>query len=297
MMEQLGGVGVALITPFNKDLSIDVDALQNIVRYCIDGGVDYLVVLGTTGEAATLTKVEKQLVMDTVVAANLGRLPLILGVGGNNTTAVIAELQELDLSNYMALLSVSPYYNKPTQEGIYQHFKAIATVAPKPIIVYNVPGRTGSNVLPETILRLANDFDNIVGVKEASGDIVQVMRIIKDSPKDFQIISGDDPTALPTVLAGGTGVISVLGQGLPVEFTRMIQFGLQGDVDNAYNIHYQLQEGIDLIFQEGNPAGIKTIFETLGISNATVRLPLMEATASLKEKIAAFVKPFTKAHA
>ncbi|SIS65856.1 4-hydroxy-tetrahydrodipicolinate synthase [Zobellia uliginosa] len=290
-MKQLIGTGVALITPFKTDFSVDVDALHRIVNYCVDGGVDYLVVLGTTGESVTLTKEEKQLVIDTVTIANAGRLPLVVGVGGNNTVAVIEDLQKLDLTNFDAVLSVSPYYNRPTQEGIYQHFKAIAQASPKPIILYNVPGRTGSNVLPETVARLA-DVENIVAIKEASGNMVQVQELIQACPKDFHVISGDDFTALATVLAGGSGVISVLGQGLPREFSNMIRSGLNRNVDEAYRQHYELQEGMGLIFQEGNPAGIKAIFEVLGLSGASVRLPLIEASDGLKKNIANFVKPF-----
>ena len=295
-MKKLIGTGVALITPFHKDRSVDAEALGRIVNYCIDGGVDYLVVLGTTGESATLTATEKQLVIDTVIKTNLGRLPLVLGVGGNNTMAVVDELYQSDLSAFEAILSVSPYYNKPTQEGIYQHFKAIANASPKPIILYNVPGRTGSNMLPKTVIRLATDFENIIAIKEASGSMTQIMQLIKDKPEGFQVISGDDPTALPTVIAGGAGVISVLGQGLPIEFSNMIRSALDKNSDSAYQLHYALQEGMELIFQEGNPAGIKSIFETLGLSNAVVRLPLMEASLELKEKITRFVKPFVKVH-
>lgn len=294
MMKELIGTGVALITPFKSDLSIDIDALHKIVNYCVDGGVEYLVVLGTTGESVTLTKEEKQLVMDTVTIANAGRVPLVVGVGGNNTYAVIEELKTLDLTNYEAILSVSPYYNKPTQEGIFQHFMAIADASPKPIILYNVPGRTGSNMLPATVARLANASENIVAIKEASGSMVQVQELIKTCPKGFHIISGDDITALPTVLAGGSGVISVIGQGLPSEFSEMIRAGLKGEAEEAYALHYTMQEGMDLIFQEGNPAGIKAIFEALQLSRASVRLPLIEATAGLKQKIQAFIKPFVK---
>ncbi len=295
-MEQFLGTGVALITPFNEDFSIDTDALTRIVEYCIDGGVDYLVVLGTTGESVTLNKMEKQLVIDTIIAANAGRLPLVLGVGGNNTMAIVNELQTLDLSAFDAILSVSPYYNKPTQEGIYQHFRAISAASPIPIILYNVPGRTGSNMSPETTLRLANDFANIVAVKEASGDMDQITEIIKRKPDDFHVISGDDSTALPTVLNGGSGVISVLGQGLPVELGTMIRLGLEGDVDTAQKLQSDIKEGMSLIFEEGNPAGIKAIFELLGLSRATVRLPLVEATPHLKQKIESFVRPFIKVH-
>ncbi len=288
------GTGVALITPFNEDFTIDTEALTKVVNYCIDGGVDYLVVLGTTGESAVLSKKEKQLVINTVVSANAGRLPLVLGIGGNNTAAVVEELQEVDLKDFVAILSVSPYYSRPTQEGIYQHFKAISLASPKPILLYNVPGRTGSNMLPETVLRLANDFNNIIGIKEASGDMVQVMSLIKDKPHGFMVISGDDFTALPTVLAGGDGVISVLGQGLPTEFSRMIRFGLEHRVKEAFELHYNLMEGMDLIFREGNPAGIKALLEHMGMGTALVRLPLVEATTSLKKNINRFVSKLLK---
>ena len=290
-MKEIIGTGVALVTPFKTDFSIDTNALENIVNYCVDGGVDYLVVLGTTGESVTLNKAEKQLVMETVVKANAGRLPLVLGIGGNSTYRVAHEIQAFQSDDFAAILSVTPYYNKPTQEGIYQHFKAISEVAQKPIILYNVPSRTGSNMLPETSIRLANDFDNIVGIKEACGDMVQVQELIKNKPDGFHVISGDDITALSTTLAGGSGVISVLGQGLPVEFSNMIRAALNRDVDAAYELHYALQEGMDLIFKEGNPAGIKSIFETLRLSTAIVRLPLIEATDELKEKIRNFAAP------
>lgn len=293
-MKELVGTGVALVTPFNEDFAIDIDALTRIVHYCIDGGVDYLVVLGTTGESVTLNKAEKLLVMDTIVKANAGRLPLVLGIGGNSTYRVAHEIQAFQSDDFAAILSVSPYYNKPTQEGIYQHFKAISEVAKKPIILYNVPSRTGSNMLPSTVLRLANDFNNIVGVKEASGDMVQVKEIISGKSEDFHVISGDDGTALDTVLAGGSGVISVIGQGLPVEFTQLIRLGLNQNKEEAFKLQEALAEGMNLIFEEGNPSGIKSIFEILGLSNAVVRLPLVEATEGLKLKIATFVKPFIK---
>lgn len=293
-MMQFVGTGVALVTPFKKDFSIDTVALKSIVNYCIDGGVDYLVVLGTTGESVTLNKAEKMLVMDTIVKANAGRLPLVLGIGGNSTYRVAHEVQAFQSDDFDAILSVSPYYNKPTQEGIYQHFKAISEVATKPIILYNVPGRTGSNMLPSTVLRLAADFQNIVGIKEASGDMIQVQELIVGKPEGFHIISGDDATALATVLAGGSGVISVLGQGLPEEFSKMIRFGLEGNQEEASKLQEAMSEGMDLIFEEGNPAGIKVVFETLQLSGVTVRLPLVEASPELKAKITTFVKPFLK---
>ncbi|MCL6265665.1 4-hydroxy-tetrahydrodipicolinate synthase [Flagellimonas myxillae] len=296
-MEQLMGTGVALVTPFKDDLTVDTSALERIVEHNIQGGVDYLVILGTTGESVTLSKAEKQLVMDVAIRANAGRLPLVLGVGGNNTAAVIEDLTTLDLSEFTAILSVSPAYNKPTQEGIYQHFRAIANASPKPIVLYNVPARTGSNMLPETTVRLAHDIPNIVAIKEACGDMIQIDKIMKEKPEDFLVISGDDFTALPTVLAGGAGVISVLGQGLPAAFSKMIALGSNGNTDEAYEIHHALLPAMQLIFEEGNPAGIKTVFETFGLCSAGVRLPLMEATPGLKKRIADFLKSFNRVHA
>ena len=289
-MQSLVGTGVALVTPFKKDLSVDTAALAAIVNYVIDGGVEYLVVLGTTGEPATLTKEEKETVIATIIEANKGRLPLVLGVGGNNTMEVVAELKTRDLSAFAAILSVSPYYNKPTQEGIYQHFKAIAEASPVPVILYNVPGRTASNMLPATVVRLANDFENIVAIKEAAGDIVQAMRLIQDKPKDFLVISGDDMVALPMVLAGGSGVISVIGEGFPKEFSQMIRLGLERKVDEAYALHYKIADSIDMIFEQGNPGGIKEIFKSLQLSENTVRLPLVNVNEDLASRIDAFVK-------
>ena len=289
-MKELQGAGVALITPFKEDGSVDVLALKKVVAHNIEGGIDYLVVLGTTAESVTLTKAEKLLVMRTVEEANAGILPLVIGVGGNNTMGLVEELQTLDLSAYTAILSVSPYYNRPTQEGIFQHFKALSQVSPLPLIVYNVPGRTGSNMLPETVVRLAKNFENIVGVKEACGDMQQVLELISKRPVDFLVLSGDDITALPTILAGGDGVISVIGQGLPVEFSKMVHDGLNGNTDEAYKYHYKMQEGMKLIFEEGNPAGIKVIFEYLGIAKPFVRLPLIAATDSLKHRIVSFME-------
>ncbi len=289
-MERFVGTGVALVTPFKDDLSIDTKALQEIVEYNIAGGVDYLVALGTTAESVTLTKNEKRLVMQTISLANAGRLPLVVGVGGNNTMALVKELQTMDFMDFEAVLSVSPAYNKPTQEGIYQHFKALSEASPLPIILYNVPSRTGSNMLPQTTIRLAKDFGTIIGIKEACADQIQIDQLMQQKPGGFHIISGDDFTALSTVLAGGSGVISVLGQGLPEAFSRMINLGLQGDSEPAYEIHQSLLDGMHLIFEEGNPAGIKSIFEHLKLSKAGVRLPLVEASDVLKSKIGQFVR-------
>ena len=289
-MENFTGTGVALVTPFKEDLSIDTKALQEIVEYNIAGGVDYLVALGTTAESVTLTTSEKRLVMQTISLTNAGRLPLVVGVGGNNTMAVVKELETIDFMDFEAILSVSPAYNKPTQEGIYQHFKTIAKASPLPIILYNVPSRTGSNMLPSTTMRLANDFDNIIAIKEACADQIQIDQLMQHKPEGFHIISGDDFTALSTVLAGGSGVISVLGQGLPSAFSRMITLGLNGDSEAAYQIHQSLLDGMHLAFEEGNPAGIKAVFEALQMCNGHVRLPLVEASDDLKGRIAWFVR-------
>jgi 4-hydroxy-tetrahydrodipicolinate synthase len=293
-MQSLIGTGVALVTPFKKDFSVDVDALKAIVNFQIDNGIDYLVVLGTTAESATLSKDEKELVIKTIVDANKGRLPLVLGVGSNNTAEVIEELQSRDFKDFEAILSVSPYYNKPTQEGIYQHFKAIAEASPIPVILYNVPGRTASNMLPSTIIRLATDFKNVVAVKEAAGDIVQAMKLIQDKPKDFLVISGDDMITLPMVLAGGSGVISVIAEGFPKQFSEMVHLGLNKKVDEAYKLHYLLADAIDMIFEQGNPAGIKEVFKTLGLSENTVRLPLVNTNEDLANRLHNFTNKISK---
>ena len=287
-MQSLIGTGVALVTPFKKDFSVDTEALARIVNFQIDNGIDYLVVLGTTAESATLSKDEKNLVINTIVKANSKRIPLVLGVGGNNTHEVVEELKTRNLSDFDAILSVSPYYNKPTQEGIYQHFKAIANVSPLPIILYNVPGRTASNMLPSTVIRLANNFKNIVGIKEAAGDIVQAMKLIEGTAKDFLVISGDDMITLPMILAGGSGVISVIGEGFPREFSDMVRLGLQHKVTEAYKLHYLLADVIDMIFEQGNPAGIKEVHKTLGLSENVVRLPLVNVSDDLASRLADF---------
>jgi 4-hydroxy-tetrahydrodipicolinate synthase len=289
-MQSLIGTGVALVTPFKNDFSVDTQALTRIVNFQIEGGIDYLVVLGTTAESATLNEEEKNLVIETVIKANKNRLPLVLGVGGNNTYKVVEELKTLDLSPFVAILSVSPYYNKPTQEGIYQHFKAVAEASPVPVILYNVPGRTASNMAPSTVFRLAQDFKNIVAIKEAAGDIVQAMKLIQNKPNDFLVISGDDMITLPMVLAGGAGVISVIGEGFPKEFSTMVRFGLERNVEEAYQLHYLVADAIDLIFEQGNPAGIKEVFKTLGLCENTVRLPLVNVNEDLANRIRQMVK-------
>ena len=289
-MQSFVGTGVALVTPFKKDFSVDFEALERIINHVIEGGVEYLVVLGTTGEPATLTPEEKELVIDAIVKVNNKRLPLVLGVGGNNTMQLVEELKTRDFSNFSAILSVSPYYNKPTQEGIYQHFKMIAQASPLPIILYNVPGRTASNVLPSTVVRLANDFKNVIAIKEAAGDIVQAMKLIQHAPKNFLVISGDDMITLPMVLAGGAGVISVIGEGFPKEFSQMVRLGLERKVDEAYALHYKIADATDMIFEQGNPAGIKQVFNALGLAENTVRLPLIEVNEDLANRINHFTK-------
>ncbi|WP_298756589.1 4-hydroxy-tetrahydrodipicolinate synthase [uncultured Psychroserpens sp.] len=284
-MTKFHGTGVAIITPFNADLTVDHNALANLVNFNIDNGTNYIVISGTTGESVTITKHEKQAIIKTIVDANNGRVPLVLGIGGNNTAQVIDEIKTTDLSAIDALLSVSPYYSKPQQEGIYQHFKAISEASPVDIILYNVPGRTSSNMTPETTLRLARDFKNIIAVKEAGNNVHQYLTLLRDKPEDFLIISGDDDLVLGVVLAGGAGVISVLGQALPKQFTTMINLGLEGKAKEAYKIHFGLMEMTSLIFSENNPAGIKAVLEALDLSKSTVRLPLVEATSDLKQKI------------
>jgi 4-hydroxy-tetrahydrodipicolinate synthase len=286
------GTGVALVTPFKADLSVDHDALANIVNFNIENGVEYLVVCGTTGESVTITKQEKKDVIATISKANNGRVPMVLGIGGNNTAEVIEEIKTTDLSNIDAILSVSPYYSKPTQEGIYQHFKAISEASPIDIILYNVPGRTSKNIEPETTLRLANDFKNVIAVKEAGNNVSQYLQLIKNKPEDFLIISGDDDLALGVVLAGGAGVISVIGQGFPKEFSEMIRLGLKGNAKDAYKLHFRLMDVIGYIFEENNPAGIKGVFEALGLCRDSVRLPLVPASNQLKEKIKSFINKF-----
>ncbi|MGZ0017902.1 4-hydroxy-tetrahydrodipicolinate synthase [Yeosuana sp. AK3] len=292
MSSKFLGTGVALVTPFKSDLSIDHDALTNIVNFNVENGTDYLVVCGTTGESVTITKQEKKDIIATIKKANNGRLPMVLGIGGNNTAQVIKEIKDTDLSSFDAILSVAPYYSKPTQEGLYQHFKAISEASPLDIILYNVPGRTSKNMEPETTLRLANDFKNVIAVKEAGNNVSQYLKLLKDKPEDFLVISGDDDLALGIVLAGGAGVISVIGQAIPKEFSEMIRLGLKGDAKNSYAIHYRLMDVIGYIFEENNPAGIKAVFQALGLCQDTVRLPLVPASNKLKEKIKNFIVNF-----
>lgn len=288
-MQQFIGTGVALITPFKDDLSVDYLALKKLVRFNIDNGIDYLVINGTTAESATISSEEKKEIINVIYKENNGQLPLVLGVGGNNTQAVVDELKTADLSKIDGILSVAPYYTKPTQEGFYQHYKAVAEATNKPIILYNVPGRTAKNMEPSTTIRLAKEFNNIVAIKEAGNIQQQYYQLLKDKPKDFLVISGDDDLVLGTVLAGGSGVISVLAQALPKEFSTMINLGLAGKNKEAFDIHYKLMDLISLIFEENNPAGIKAVLQKLGICLDKVRLPLVEASEELQLKIADFI--------
>lgn len=285
-MSNLKGVGVALVTPFQEDLSVDFDALTKLVDFNIENGVNYLVVLGTTAEAATLSAEEKKQVIKHIIKVNNKRVPLVLGIGGNNTLEVKKQIEEADLSDFEAVLSVSPYYNKPNQEGLYQHYKALAATG-KQIIIYNVPSRTGQNIEAFTTLRLANEFPNLFMIKEAAPNILQYFDIVRNKPENFSLVSGDDEFTLPVTLAGGDGVISVIGQGYPKEFSTMVQLAFEGKVKEAYAIHNKLVEITRLIFAEGNPVGIKTVLAEKGIIKNYLRLPLVPASEGLKAKIKA----------
>ena len=284
-MDKIKGTGVALVTPFNNDKSVDYEGLENLLNHVINGGVDFLVLMGTTGESTTLSKTERIEVVDFCKKINNGRLPIVLGIGGNNTMQVVADIQTANLENIAAILSVSPSYNKPSQEGIYQHYKMISESSPLPIIVYNVPGRTSSNISAATTVRLATDFKNIVGVKEASGDMDQIMKILKNKPADFVVLSGDDGLTLPMIHMGAEGVISVIGQSHPKDFSDMVSFGLSGNKKLANQIHYKLYDFYRPLYAEGNPVGVKACLEMLGVCKAVVRLPLVEASNTIKNEL------------
>lgn len=281
----LKGMGVALITPFKDDESIDFDALSKLIEYQIQNGIDYLVVLGTTAETPTLTEQEKNEVLSFVVERVKGRVPIVLGLGGNNTRGIVDRLKTETFHGVDAILSVVPYYNKPSQEGIYQHYKAIASATKLPVILYNVPGRTGVNMTAETTLRLAREFDNIVAIKEASWNITQMDDIIKNKPKDFMVISGDDGITFPLITLGAVGVISVIGNAFPGEFSRMVRLALQGDYTNALLIHHKFTELFELLFVDGNPAGVKSILSSMGYIQNRLRLPLVPTRITTYEKI------------
>ena len=284
-MDKIKGTGVALVTPFNEDKSVDYKGLENLLNHVIDGGIDYLVLMGTTGESVTLSKGEKEAVVDFCKKINNSRIPVVLGIGGNNTMQVVEDIKSANLDGVDAILSVSPAYNKPSQEGIYQHYKMISGNCPLPIIVYNVPGRTASNISAETTVRLANDFENIVAVKEASGDMDQIMNIIKNKPSDFVVLSGDDGLTLPMIHMGAEGVISVIGQSHPKEYSDMVSFGLSGNQEIANQLHNKLYDFYVPLYAEGNPTGIKACLELLGICKSQVRLPLVEASDAIKNEL------------
>lgn len=284
-MNKFRGTGVALITPFDSDHNIDFNGLEKLVNHCIDGGVDYLVVMGTTGENAVLSNAEKLEVLKFVQKVNAGRKPIVYGIGGNNTRALVETIKSTDFNGIDAILSVSPYYNKPTQEGIYQHYKTISEACPVDIILYNVPGRTSSNMTAETTLRIARDFDNVIAIKEASGNMEQVMKIINERPEGFLVISGDDNLTLPIIACGGDGVTSVSGEGFPKVFTKMVNDALAGNMEAAREGHYRLFEVTKMLFEEGNPGGIKAALKFQNICEEHMRQPLWMISDDLRNRI------------
>ena len=284
-MAKIQGMGIALITPFKSDMSVDYDALKRLVEFQVTSGADFLAVLCTTAETPTLNAAERAEVRKVVTEVVRGRIPIVLGCGGNNTAAVVEELKQGDWRGVDAILSVVPYYNKPSQEGLYQHFKAIANASPVPVILYNVPGRVGVNMSAETTLRLANDCENIIAIKEASGNFDQIDDIIKNKPARFNVLSGDDGITFPLITLGATGVISVIGNALPREFSRMVRLALEGDYDNAREIHHRFKELYSLLFVDGNPAGVKAMLSSMGYCENVLRLPLVPTRITTFEKI------------
>jgi 4-hydroxy-tetrahydrodipicolinate synthase len=292
-MNKFYGTGVAIVTPFETSGEVDYNGLRAIINYLIEGGIEYIVSLGTTGESVTLSKDEKKKVWSFTAEVNNGRVPLVAGIGGNNTHEIVSEVKSFNVAGFDAILSASPNYNKPTQEGIYQHYKAISEAAPLPIILYNVPSRTGSNMTAETTTRLAHDFKNIIAMKEASGNFDQLNQIMRDKPEDFLLISGDDPISLPMIALGGAGVISVVGNALPRQFSDMIRLCLKGDFKTAQKAHESFIDFTRMMFAEGSPAGVKTALKALGICGDTVRLPLVQVSNTLADKINKEVKKLT----
>lgn len=282
--EKLRGSGVALVTPFQANGDVDYNGLGKLIDHCIHGGIEYLVSLGTTGEAATLSKQEKLEVLNYTIEYNKGRVPLVAGFGGNDTRAIIKEMEAFHFNGVDAILSVSPYYSKPTQAGIVAHYRAIAAAAPRPVLLYNVPGRTGMNMTAETTIELSKE-KNIIGIKEASGNFGQCMQIVMNTPQEFLKISGDDNITLPLIALGFDGVISVSGQGFPKIFSQMVRESLKGDFEAARKLHYQLVDVTDMLFAEGNPGGIKYVLEVLGVCDSHLRLPLVPISEGLKAKI------------
>lgn len=289
LRNQLRGTGVAIVTPFKKNSEVDYDALGNLINHIIDNGVEYIVSLGTTGETPTLSKKEKQEIVNFTIEKINGRTPVVVGIGGNNTKEVIEHLADFPLEKVSAILSNSPYYNKPSQEGIFQHYKALSEASPKPIILYNVPGRTGSNISAETTVRLARECKNVGGIKEASGNMVQAMHILKNKPDDFLVVSGDDHIALPLIACGADGVISVAANCFPKDFSDMIRYSLKNDFKEAQKLNYKLLEGYDLLFVENNPAGVKAFLSEMKLIENELRLPLVPLSASFYKKVEEFV--------
>lgn len=284
------GLGIALVTPFKQDGTIDYDALKRLVEYQTDNGADFLCILGTTSEAPCLDREEKEEIKRFVVNLNRGRLPILMGCGGNNTRAVIQELKSIDLQGIDGILSVCPYYNKPSQEGLYQHFRQIAENSALPLVLYNVPGRTGINMQAETTVRLANDCSNIIAIKEAAGSLEQVDEIIKNKPEHFEVLSGDDALAFPMIASGASGVISVIGNALPKEFSRMIRLEFNGEYEPARKIHHRFTELYSLLFVDGNPAGVKALLHEMGFIENELRLPLVPTRVATVQKMAAILK-------
>lgn len=285
MKKQLTGTGVAIVTPFTKEGNVDYASLEKIIHHIMDGGCDYIVSLGTTGESVTLIKEEKKEILSFTRKTVSQKVGLVAGIGGNNTADILKQMVEFDAEGFDAILSVSPYYNKPTQEGIYQHYMQLVEASPLPIIIYNVPGRTSSNISAETTLRLANASEKFAGVKEASGNLIQMMHIVKDKPKDFLVLSGDDPLTLPGISFGMQGVISVVANAYPKEISAMVNTALKGNFDKAAAIHLRFLEITEMMFAEGNPAGVKSVLHQLGLCENVVRLPLVTASHGLSEKI------------
>jgi 4-hydroxy-tetrahydrodipicolinate synthase len=279
------GTGVAIVTPFRHDGSIDFKSLGKLLEHIIKGGIDYIVPLGTTGESVTLTKDEKKAIVNFVTDTVSSRVPVVIGIGGNNTQEVLDSINHFDFTNVDGLLSVSPYYNKPSQQGIYAHFKAVATLSPVPVIIYNVPGRTGSNISAETTVKLAREVKNIAAVKEASGNLAQIMQIIRNKPKDFQVVSGDDLLTLPMIALGASGVISVIANACPKTFSGMVQLALKGSFDKAAELHYKLLDLMIALFDEGSPSGVKAALEIIKISQNNLRLPLVPVSDALHKKL------------
>ena len=287
---QLQGTGVAIITPFKATMEVDFDALGKLIDFIIEGGIDYIITLGTTGETPTLDTEEQFDIINYTLEKVHDRVPVVVGVGGNNTKEVMENLQSYPLEKAAAVLCASPYYNKPTQEGIFQHYKNLAVASPKPVILYNVPGRTGSNMTAETTLRLAKEVENIAGIKEASGNMVQCMHILRDRPDDFIVVSGDDHITLPLIACGMDGVISVVANCFPKDFSDMVRYSLQGDFGAARPLHYKCLEGNDLLFAENNPAGVKAFLFELGLIENILRLPLVPLSDAVHQKVKTYLK-------